>query len=62
MKSRRVHRRVAIKGEKYETHEPQRKRDKKIQMTRRSERESTREGGRAMSDDLSIDHLDYWMG
>lgn len=78
MRCRRVHRRRGmIKGEKYETHEPAKEgqKDGDDDKPREEEEEdgeedgedggakrgATREG-RAMSADLSIDHLDYWTG
>lgn len=43
--------------------EPGRKRDKKTERRRACRgRDARKEGGRAMSDGLSIDHLDYWDG
>lgn len=73
MRCRRVHRRRGtIKGEKYETHEPAKEGQKDGDDDKpreeeedgedgRAKRGATREG-RAMSADLSIDHLDYWTG
>lgn len=58
-----MHRRGMIKGEKYETHEPnergiKRQRDEERKRTRKRERESEK-GAKQCRTDLSIDHLDY---